>query len=328
MKRENHLLERIADPENLRLAFWKARRGKDARKEVANYRRDLDKNLLLLRNQILSGTVDVGHYHFFKIYDPKERQICAAPFPERVLHHAIMNVCHDVFERYQIFDSYACRLGKGTFAALNRAHHFHRCYRWFLKLDVRKYFDNIDHNILKTMLARCFKEHLLLKIFYSIIDSYHTQTGKGLPIGNLTSQYFANHYLGAADHYLKESLHVKAYVRYMDDMVVWTDDKSHLLSLGRRLQAFLSDSLHLTLKPFCLNAVQRGLPFLGYVLLPAVIRLQRRSQQRFRSKYKLYTALLRSGAWSQELYQSHILPLFSFTFHADALKWRSVVVVG
>lgn len=158
MKREGYLMERIADPDNLRLAFWKAKRGKSAKLEVMAYQKNLDKNLLFLRNELIAGEVTVGNYHYFKVYDPKERQICAAAFSERVLHHALMHVCHDNFEKYQIYDSYASRLGKGTFAALERATLFQKQYPWFLKLDVRKYFDSIDHSILKNLLRKRFKD--------------------------------------------------------------------------------------------------------------------------------------------------------------------------
>lgn len=232
MKRENHLIARIADPDNLRLAFWKARKGKEGKIEVLCFRKSLDKNLLLLRDELLSGNIDVGNYNYFTIHDPKERLICAATFRERVLHHAIMNVCHANFEKYQIFDSYASRMGKGTFAALERAKGFQQKYKWFLKLDVRKYFDSIDHEKLKIMLVNMFKDKALLNVFNHIIDSYKTATGKGLPIGNLTSQYFANHYLAFADHYLKEKLQATAYIRYMDDMVIWANNKDFLLRVG------------------------------------------------------------------------------------------------
>ena len=114
MKGVNHLTEKIADPDNLRLAFWKARKGKNHTSGVVSFRSNLGKNLILLREQILSGLIEVGNYHYFKVYEPKERQICAAPFDERVLHHALMNICHPYFERHQISDSYASRKGKGT----------------------------------------------------------------------------------------------------------------------------------------------------------------------------------------------------------------------
>jgi len=326
MKRENNLVLSIADPDNLRLAFWKARMAKDSKMEVADFRISLDKNLLLLRNELLSGNVQVGNYHYFTIYDPKERKICAAEFRERVLHHALMNVCHANFEKYQISDSYASRIGKGTYAALERAAAFQKKYKWFLKLDVRKYFDSIDHEVLKSMLLKRYKDQALLQVFFQIIDSYQSVAGKGLPIGNLTSQYFANHYLAFADHHIKEKMQVPAYVRYMDDMVIWADDKNLLLRIGYEFQSFLESELSLTLKPFCLNSTVKGLPFLGYVLFPATTLLNNRSCKRFKIKLKQYTYKLNHEEWSQNEYQAHILPLIAFVKHANTFSLRTKYV--
>lgn len=320
------MIERIADPENLRLAFWKASRGKIGKAEVMGFRDHLDQNLLSLRNEILEGNVDVGHYHYFTIYDPKERLICASAFRERVLHHALMNICHDHFERCQIFDSYACRIDKGTYAALDRAKYFQKKYTWFLKLDVRKYFYSISHKILKQRLQYRFKESKLLDIFDAIIDSYEASPGKGIPIGNLSSQYFANYYLASADRYVKEQLHIPAYVRYMDDMVLWTNCKIQLLAAGKQLKQFFEGTLHLELKPFCLNRTDKGLPFLGYLLYPHQTRLGRVSKRRFCAKLMDYTCKLKREIWSQEEYQRHVLPLLAFTRYADTKTWRSVFI--
>jgi RNA-directed DNA polymerase len=328
MKRENNLISLIADPENLRLAFWKARKSKDSKTEVADFRESLDNNLLLLRNEILTGDMQIGEYHYFTIYDPKERKICAAPFRERVVHHALMNVCHANFEKYQIFDSYASRLGKGTYAALERASVFQRNNKWFLKLDVRKYYDSIDHEILKSMLVSRFKDKALLRIFFNIIDSFQTTSGKGLPIGNLTSQYFANHYLAFADHYIKEKLHSLFYVRYMDDMVIWSDDKNLLLHTGNAFQAFIESELLLYLKPFCLNSTNKGLPFLGYLVYPETILLNHRSRKRFKTKLKYYTQKLNNEDWNQKEYQSHVLPLIAFVKHADTFGFRMKHIIN
>lgn len=322
MKRENDLMPLVADPDNIRLAFWKARKAKEAKKEVADFRRLLDDNVLLLRNELLLGNVRVGQYHYFTIHDPKERKICAASFRERILHHALMNVCHANFDKFQISDSYASRLGKGTYAALDRASHFQKKYKWFLKLDIRKFFDSIDHDILKSMLANRFKDKVLLRVFFQIIDSYQTQKGKGLPIGNLTSQYFANHYLALADHHIKEKLQAPAYVRYMDDMVVWTNDKSTLLKIGKNFQLFIETELLLKLKPFCLNSTDKGLSFLGYLLYPGKILLNRNSKKRFISKFTRYSALLENGCWSQTDYKMHVLPLIAFVKHANTYQLR------
>ena len=323
MKRENNLISLIADPDNLRLAFWKARKAKEGKMEVAEFRKSLDKNLLSLRNEILSGNVQVGQYHYFTIFDPKERKICAATFFERVLHHALMNVCHANFEKYQIFDSYASRLGKGTYAALARSSVFQHQYKWFLKLDVRKYFDSIDHAIIKSMLTKRFKDKVLLQIFFQIIDSYHTAEGKGLPIGNLTSQYFANHYLALADHHIKEKLQASAYVRYMDDMVIWSNDKNMLLKIGNEFQSFIESLLSLSLKPFCLNSTDKGLPFLGYMLFPKTVLLNSSSCKRFKAKLKQYTYKLNNAQWNQAEYQAHVLPLIAFAKHANTFNLRT-----
>ena len=165
MKRKGYLIEQIADPENLRMAFWKAQIGKSAKKDVAAFREHLDVNLLKIRNQILEGSFRFGNYHYFSIYDPKERVICAAEFRERVLHHAIMNICALDFENRQIPYSYACRKGKGTFAALQKAAYYQKTYQWYLKLDVRKYFDSIDHEVLFSQLQRIYKDEQLLNFF-------------------------------------------------------------------------------------------------------------------------------------------------------------------
>ena len=313
----------IADADNLRLAFWKARKAKDGKWEVVDFRISLDKNLLLLRNELLSGNVQLGNYHYFTIYDPKERKIYAAEFRERVLHHALMNVCHANFEKYQISDSYASRIGKGTYAALERVADFQKKYKWFLKLDVRKYFDSIDHKVLKSILRKRLKDQALLQVLYKIIDSYQSVAGKGLPIGNLTSQYFANHYLAFADHHIKEKMQVSAYVRYMDDMVIWADDKNLLLRIGYEYQSFLESELSLTLKPFCLNSTDKGLPFLGYVLFPATVLLNNRSCKRFKTKLKLYANKINHEDWSQKEYQAHVLPLIAFVKHANTFSLRT-----
>lgn len=323
MKRIGNLIEKIADMDNLYLAFWKARKGKNGYSEVETYRHDLDNNLRILQQQLLSGDVAVGNYHYFKIYDPKERQICAAAFAERVLHHALMNVCHPFFEQKQYYHSYATRLGKGQYAALEQAFAYTHQYSYFVKLDVRKYFDSIKHNILKAQLARMFKDERLLRIFYTIIDSYNTQANSGLPIGNLTSQYFANHYLSLADHYAKQQLQTPAYMRYMDDMVFWHHSKQAILSIVCRYETYLQQYLQLLLKPICLNNVVQGLPFLGYVLSPFSLRLSQNSKKRFLCKYSLYQKYLASGVFDQQQYQKHIVPLFAFVQKAHTLPFRT-----
>ncbi len=322
MKRQGKLIDSVADMENLYLAYYKAQRGKLMKPSVLGYSKNLEENLKLLQKQIVEQTVEIGNYHYFTIYDPKKRTICASPFPQRVLHHALMNVCHPFFEKAQIFQSYASRIDKGTYAALAQAKKYQYRYKWFLKLDFRKYFDSINHDVLKIQIRRMFKDKQLLYIFDEIIDSYEVGKRSGVPIGNLTSQYFANHYLCAADHYAKEKLHEPAYVRYMDDIVMWHNSKEALLEVGKQFQHYTAQNLLLTLKPFCLNKNTKGLPFLGYLLYPNLVRLAQRSKKRFIQKSIAYQEKLESGVWSQQEYQAHAMPLISFTEHASAKAFR------
>lgn len=326
MKRTGNLYEAICDPENLRLAFWKARKGKAFRPDVRRFAADLSANLERLRRGLTDQSVAVGNYRYFTIRDPKTRTICAAPFPERVLHHAIMNVCDPVFERYQIFDSYATRRDKGTFAALERAERFTRPGLWFLKLDVKKYFDTIDHALLKAGLGRLFREKRLIALLNKIVDSYEKSPGKGLPIGNLTSQYFANHYLAVADHFIKERLGVKQYVRYMDDMVLWEADKKVLREKGRELERFLCDRLLLGLKPVCLNRSEQGLPFLGFRVFPGKTLLRPGSRRRFLTKMKIVHEAHAKGLIGQEEFGGRSLALTAHVAHADSRGFRKAVL--
>lgn len=330
MKRIGNLLEAIADTENIELAYWKAQRGKKYKNIVCRNRPCLWKELADLRQQILSSDVKVGNYHFFKIYDPKERVVCSADFLEHVLHHALINVCSPYFERHFIHDTYACRKGKGPFKALERAKTYQRKYRFFLKLDVRKYFDTVDHVILKEKLERIFKDKLLLKVFFRIIDSYHVTDGdgnKGLPLGNLTSQYFANFYLSFADHYAKEVLHTTAYVRYMDDIVIWSNRKDELIAKGEELKRFLKESLFLELKQFYLNSNDNGLPFLGYLLYRNKVKLQQKRKKRFIRKFNECIYYFRIGRWTQEDLALHLRPIFAYADYAETIGLRERILL-
>ncbi|MCB9283822.1 MAG: reverse transcriptase [Lewinellaceae bacterium] len=326
MRRANHLLPKIIDPDNLRLASWKAAKGKRWAQEVLAYQACLEENLALLRQQIRSGLIDVGNYRYFTIYEPKERKICASAFREQVLHHSLMNVCHEFFDRALISDSYASRKGKGTYAAIDRAKVFTREFEWYLKLDVRKFFESIHHEVLKDQLAKLFKEKRLLEIFGKIIDSYETLPNRGVPIGNLTSQYFANHYLSGLDHFIKEQLGIRAYVRYMDDLVLWHEDKSVLKSAKERIEAFVVSNLLCELKPEALNRTRLGVPFLGYRIFPHHVWLLHQSKVRFARKMRYIQEQYDTGAWSEEKCALHARPLIAFTEHADAKAFRRKVL--
>jgi len=316
MKRVGFLIEKIADTDNILYAYCKARRGKQLKKDVILFSESLNENVQRMRMSILLGNVDVGNYTYFHINDPKPRKICAAAFHERVLHHSIMNVCHQYFERNLIETTYATRPDKGIYQAIDRARQASKKYNFVAKFDFKKYFDSIDHTILKQKLKRLFKDKKLLDVFNQIIDSYETNENKGLPIGNLTSQYFANHYLSSMDYYIKENLKVKEYVRYMDDFLIFASDINELNNIIEKIIYFSSNNLLLTLKPIIKMQVTSGIPFLGYKVYPNKILLNSRSKKRLVCKIIDYQNLLEREVWSENKYMEHIIPLMAFSTHA------------
>lgn len=325
MKPARQLLPKIEELSNLELAFWKAAKGKRSAPAVLAYQAELSTNLLALQQQIRTGAVQVGNYRTFLIYEPKERKICASAFSEQVLHHALLNVCHDRFEAAQIFDSYASRKGKGTSAAIRRAQRFVRGNQWYLKLDLRKFFESIPHEILKRQLLKLFKEKRLLQIFFAIIDSYAATPGRGLPIGNLTSQYFANHFLSGLDHYIKQDLRCHHYLRYMDDLVLLAPDKATLQGHFRAISTFVADRLNMSLKPPQLNQLKFGLPFLGYRVFADQLWLLQKSKQRFIRKARRIVAHYDDATWSEYVCQQRMQALIAFTRPAAAKKFRQMV---
>jgi len=314
----------IIAADNMRLAFVKTVRGKRDTRSVVEFERKLDENLRRLAEEIRTCSRQWGHYYRFTIFDPKEREIKVAPLGDRIAHHALMNVCEPPFESYQIFDSYASRRGKGQFAALKRARAFCRQNTWFLKLDVRKYFDSISHDTLKKMLFRRFKDVFVIENFNNIIDSYESEvdTRCGVPIGNLTTQFFANHYLAVMDHFVKEHLKIGCYVRYMDDFVLWSDNLKFLKRTAKTLENFVTNELWLSLKPPILNRCSQGMTFLGFRIFPNKMVLSHRSRYRFRRKLRMMTEYFKSGIWDELTYARHLETLFAFVRHAHSEGFR------
>jgi hypothetical protein len=323
VKRAGDLFDRIADRDNLRLAAAKALRGKRGRADARRFVAALDRNLAGLADGLRAGTVPVGRFRQFVIRDPKERVISAPCFTERVLHHAILNVCEPHFERWLIADTFACRAGKGRDAALARARQFAGRFRHFLKLDVRKFFDSVPHGRLLDLLGRRFKDRRLLELFGRVVRSFRGEAGRGLPIGSLTSQHFANLYLGAFDRFVKESLRLRGYVRYMDDMALWSDDAAALreaLAAGGR---FLRDELGLELKPTPYrNRTAHGMDFLGFRVCRRHLELNRRSRVRFRRRLRRLEAWHAAGRIGEAELQARATALVAFARAAGVCSWR------
>jgi hypothetical protein len=291
--------------DNLLLAYHKASRGKRGHACVAAFEHRLEDNLLALQDELRSFTYRPGPYASFYIHEPKRRLISAAPFRDRVVHHALCNQIEPLFERGYIFDSYANRVGKGTHRALDRAQGFARRYPYVLQCDIRQFFPSIDHQVLLAILGRVISdpdvrwlcERILesgagvLSEEYQMVyfpgdDLLARFRPRGLPIGNLTSQFWANVYLNGFDHFVKRQLRCPAYLRYVDDFLLFAGDKA---TLWRWKQAMIERLAHLrlALHPGAQPApVTEGIPFLGFVVYPQRRRLKRRVGIRFRRRLR------------------------------------------
>ncbi|MBN1423934.1 group II intron reverse transcriptase domain-containing protein, partial [Candidatus Fermentibacteria bacterium] len=264
-----------------------------------------------------------GAHRYFTIRDPKEREIAVAPFRDRVVHHAVVATIEPWFERAFISDSYACRKGKGVHAAIRRAQVFLRRHRWYVKTDVEKYFERVDHEALLGILRRKLKDRRILGLLETIIRNTR-EPGRGLPIGNLTSQFLANVYLDPLDHFIKERLRIRAYVRYMDDLVVFDDDPARLESLVREIEGFLHGELRLSLKPGSTwrNTRAHGLSFLGVRVFPGLLRVRGENRRRCLRRMRNVVGAWRTGDLSEEAMEQS---LCSSAGHLRYFDRRAVV---
>ncbi|MBT4526185.1 MAG: RNA-directed DNA polymerase (Reverse transcriptase) [Deltaproteobacteria bacterium] len=280
MKRVNHLFEKIVTFENLYLAFKKASKGSPNSLEAKAFCFHLEPELIDLKNDLISSSYQPGAFHHYTIHDPKERLISVAPFRDRVVHHALVNILEPVFEPAFIFDSYATRKNKGTHAAIKRTQQFLRLNRYYLRADIKKHFESMDHDILLNLVTRKVKDKKTLQLIRKIIKGVPWE--KGLPIGNLTSQFLANVYLNQLDHYIKEQLKVRYYVRYMDDMVFLSNDKVFLKQIKQVISQYLENKLKLTLKTKAtyINKRSNGIGFLGARIFPHFLRVKSASFKR------------------------------------------------
>lgn len=284
------LFERVVSLENLRLAAVAAARGKRGKPDVAAFLAQGDTALLELREQLLAGSYWPGGYRQFRVLDPKPRTISVAPFRDRVVHHAVCDLAMPLVERRFVDDSFACRKGKGTHRAVARAQELVRRHPRFLKLDVKGFFDSVDHGILVRLLERTFRERRLSQLLERVVraGACDGRAGKGLPIGNLTSQWFANLYLDELDHRAKEAWGSAGYVRYMDDMLVLGDTTDDLWRLHGEIDRYLQAERGLTLKAEATQCgvCRDGVPFLGMRIFPGCWRLQRQRFLRTRRRHR------------------------------------------
>lgn len=331
-KRLGYLWQEVVSFENLLLAYRKARCGKQQKPEVATFSLNLENQLLTLQQQLLNGSYLPGEYRLFTIYERKPRLIAAAPFRDRVVHHALLNIVEPLLDKRFIDDSYACRKSKGVHKAVDRYQHWAKRYPYALKMDIRQYFPSIDHQRLNQKLARHIKDPQVLNLFSLIIDTSPTsdiellKRAKGLPIGNLTSQFLANLYLDAFDHYVKEQLRIKAYLRYVDDFIVLGDDKIELNAIKKQIQDKLDDDF-LMLHPNKVHIVptRAGLDVLGYRVYPNKRYLRNDNGCRFIRRLRFFAKSYANYQMDWDDFNPSVQSWIGHACHADTLGLRKKI---
>ena len=336
MRRIGGLFDGVVSYSNLYRAYRKALLGARRNEEQARFYYSLENELVTLRRELVDGTYNPGPYRYFMIFDPKEREIAIAPFRDRVVHHAIVNVLEPIYERRFIYDSYATRKGKGTLAAIMRTQSFLRESRYYIKLDISKYFASIDRNTLLEILERKLKDTRLLELIARIVWNPPDEDW-GLPIGNMTSQFFANVYMDPFDHFVKETLKQRHYIRYMDDFVVFPDDRESIPGLLAQMKAYLNDELGLKVKEngVVINTPMHGLGFLGVRIFPSTIRIHRKNLTRCMRKIRLREREYSKGQIDEErLVRSvgsivaHMAQFNTLTLRRKVMGSRSMVPTG
>lgn len=323
MKRYGYLFDRVVSFENLLKASKESFKGKKHKQKVARFYFDMEKEILKLQKELQTKTYEPRPLNTFQIREPKVRKIGAPEFRDRVVHHAVCRVIQPLLERSYIHHSYACREGKGTHRAIEHAQVLSKRFDYFLKCDIRKYFESVDHRILKRLLERRFKDSELLWLLEKIIDAYGEQ-GKGIPIGCLTSQHFANFYLDSFDHLIKDELGVKGYLRYMDDFVLFRDGKEQLHELRSEFADFLREDLKLALKKKAtvLAPCTEGLPFLGFRIYPGLIRIKYQNKKRLLRKLRSSVEEYREGTIPEEKYEQSLRSITEHLKIADTYQLR------
>jgi hypothetical protein len=332
--------------ENLYRAYRNAARGKRGQPDVAAFEYNLEANLFRLQAELENGTYRHGAYYSFHIRDPKRRLISAAPFRDRVVHHALYNVIEPIFERTFIGDSYANRLGKGTHRALDRAQSFAQRYRYVLQCDIQQFFPSVDHALLRAIIARKIADagglwlvdeilrsgagvlaHEYTPVHFPGDDLFAMLRPRGLPIGNLTSQFWANVYLNELDQFVKRCLRCPAYLRYVDDLLLFSDSKRQLWAWKDVIRDFLA-GLRLTLheRESTVYPVTNGIPFLGFRVYPTHRRLKRRNGVAFARRLRVWCAAVAQEEMLLEKLHQRVQGWVAHAEHGDTWGLRRALL--
>ncbi|MBM3464621.1 MAG: RNA-dependent DNA polymerase [Armatimonadetes bacterium] len=340
MKRHDDLFEGLVAFDNLLACARRAALGKRHRPEVSDFLVRLEANVLALQRELQDGAWRPGRFREFLVREPKPRLISAAPFRDRVVHHALVSVLEPIYEKSFIFHSYACRKDKGTHAALRQYRKWIRSSKYFLKMDVRKFFPSVDHEILMKTLARKISDRRVLDLARRIVDGSNRQETvdlvfagddpavaaarrRGLPIGNQTSQFFANMYLDPLDQFVTRTLGFGRYLRYVDDLVVLGGSAEEMHDARRRIEEFGATlRLRFHERKGFVAPVSEGLRLLGYRVTPDSVRLPRESVLRARRRLRRLSSACTAGSLPLERVTASVQSWIGHASHADTWRLR------
>lgn len=346
MKPIANIFSQICSFETLHKAYLNARKNKRYRDEVLRFSSNLEENLIDIQKSLMEHTYETGKYRKFVISDPKERLIMALPFDDRIVQWAVYLILNPIFKKQYISDSYGCIIGKGVHMAIRRLQYWLRqVYRtdkkyYYLKLDISKFYYRVDHEVLINIIKRKISDKEVLLLLDKIINSDDTAFGlppglnigdtqerlfdKGMPIGNLSSQMFANVYMNEVDQYIKRTLRVHYYIRYMDDMIILSNDKAQLHDLKEKIEAFLNDILKLELnKKTCIRPVTLGIDFIGYKVWNTHIKLRKSSLLRMKRRLKFLRKRYEEGNVELPKVTEAVASYKGLLKHCDSYNFRN-----
>lgn len=335
MRIYTNLFNKLITPENLFFAWEEFRRDKKKKEDVLIFEKNLEREIFSLHRELKSHTYKHSGYTDFYISDPKRRHIHKAQVRDRVLHHAIMGILYPLYEKTFIHNSFSCRIGKGTHKGvealrgmLYKASKNNTRNVYILKCDIEKFFDSINHEILLSVLSSRIKDQELMNLLTEVVGSFTSYRSTlfdrcGVPIGNLTSQLFANVYMDMFDQFMKHELKVKYYARYTDDFVIVSESKEYLLYLLPQIQLFLREKLRVQIHPKKVTITRsgRGIDYLGYVLFPHFTLVRKRTQKRALRKINEKILLYKRDEISEDKVHATLMSYLGVLSHADAHRF-------
>lgn len=319
------LFHRIISLENLLAAWYEFKRGKGKKQDVQEFEFNLEDNLFQLHQDLKNKNYRHGAYSSFFVYDPKLRHIHKAAIRDRLLHHAVFRFLYPIFDKKFIYDSYSCRLRKGTHRGVTRLRQFtrkvstnYRIPAYALKCDIRKFFHSVNHDILLSLIEKEISDSGVLWLIKEILESYKF----GLPLGNVTSQLFANIYLNELDQFVKHQLKEKYYIRYCDDFIILNKNKGHLEEIIAQVEEFLRLKLRLELHPdkVVLRKLIQGIDFLGYVVMPHYIVVRPKTKKRIFKRIALKRSQLENGKITEASFNYSIQSYMGILKHCRGFR--------